>query len=259
MALFGRKKGAGEKEQAADYPVISGMHYMEVLAGIEDRIAARWYLEIGSRTGTSLLPRKCGFVAIDPVFRLKSADFASQSDMLFFRQTSDDFFASGQLSRLGIVPDFAFIDGMHQFEFALRDFINCERAMARNGVICLHDVCPFNGAMTTRDDSYLSRGTAWTGDIWKIVPVLGRYRPDLSVSVLPAARTGLCCVTNLDPGNDSLVRNYERILAEFVPQDLASLGPAHHYAGFSFVQAEAFLSSLGQPNGSGAARFVPRA
>lgn len=245
MALFGRKKRAGEKEQAADYPVISGMQYMDVLAGIETRLAARWYLEIGSRTGTSLMPRKCGFVAIDPVFKLKSADFASLGDMHFFRKTSDDFFAGKHLDRLQIVPDFAFIDGMHRFEFALRDFINCERSMTGSGVICLHDVCPFNGAMTTRDDSYLSRGTAWTGDIWKIVHVLQKYRPDLSVSVLPAVRTGLCCVTKLDPGNDTLTRHYDQILAEFVPQDLASLGPANHYSGFSFVQAEAFLSTIG--------------
>lgn len=245
MALFGAKRRAGEKEQAADYPVISGMHYMDVLAGIEDRLAARWYLEIGSRTGTSLMPRKCGFVAIDPVFKLKSADFASAGDMHFFRKTSDDFFAGRHLERLGIIPDFAFIDGMHQFEFALRDFINCERSMTKSGVICLHDVCPFNGPMTTRDDSYLSRATGWTGDIWKIIPILFRYRPDLAVSVLPAARTGLCCVTNLDPGNDTLLRHYDQILAEFVPLDLAGLGPAYHYSTFTFVQAEAFLSTLG--------------
>ncbi len=245
MALFGTKKRAGEKEQAADYPVISGMHYMDVLAGIEDRLAARWYLEIGSRTGTSLMPRKCGFVAIDPVFKLKSADFATTDDMHFFRKTSDDFFAGKHLEHLGIVPDFAFIDGMHQFEFALRDFINCERSMTKSGVICLHDVCPFNGPMTTRDDTYLSRSTGWTGDIWKVVPILQRYRPDLAVSVLPAPRTGLCCVTNLDPANDILVRHYDQILADFVPQDLASLGPAHHYSTFNFVQAEVFLSTLG--------------
>ncbi len=218
---------------------------MDVLSGIEDRLAARWYLEIGSRTGTSLMPRKCGFVAVDPVFNLRSANFASTGDMHFFRKTSDDFFADRHLEHLGIVPDFAFIDGMHQFEYALRDFINCERSMTTAGVICLHDVCPFNGPMTTRDDTYLSRGTAWTGDIWKIVPILHRYRPDLVVSVLPAARTGLCCVTNLDPGNDNLVRLYDQIVAEFVLQDLVSLGPAHHYSSFNFVQAETFLSTIG--------------
>jgi hypothetical protein len=246
MGLFGRRKSAGEKEQAADYPVIAGMHYMEVLAGIEERLAARWYLEIGSRTGTSLLPRKCGFVAIDPVFRLKSADFASQGDMHFFRQTSDDFFSGNHLKRLEIVPDFAFIDGLHQFEFSLRDFINCERSMSRNGVICLHDVCPFNGAMTTRDDTYLSRGTAWTGDIWKMVHVLRKYRPDLCVSVLPAARTGLCCVANLDPTSDTLTRHYDQILIEYVGLDLATLGARHHYSSFDFVQPGDFLGALGR-------------
>jgi Methyltransferase domain len=244
MSLFGRKKQSLEREQAADYPVISGMHYMDVLAGIEDRIRPEWYLEIGSRTGASLLPRKCGFVAVDPVFQLKSAAFASQGNMHFFRMTSDDFFAANHLESLRITPGLAFIDGMHQFEFALRDFMNCERSMSPDGIICLHDVCPFNGDMTTRDDTYLARGSAWTGDIWKIVHVLQKYRPDLSISVLPAKRMGLCCVRNLDPGNTALSRNYDQILADYTPLDLAKLGHAHHYAAFQFTQAEDFLALL---------------
>ena len=103
------------------------------------------------------MARRCNFVAIDPVFRLKSADFKCAGEMLFFRQTSDDFFASGFLKRNDILPKLAFVDGMHQFEFALRDFINCEKTMDPGGVVCVHDVAPFNGPMTTRDEGNLSR------------------------------------------------------------------------------------------------------
>jgi hypothetical protein len=245
MRIFGRDKYKAERDQSPDYPRIEGKPYLDVLSGIETRLEAKWYLEIGSRTGAALVPRKCGFVAVDPEFQLRSVDFASQGDMHFHRMTSDDFFAGGYLGRLGIVPDFAFIDGLHLIEYALRDFINCERSMQREGVVCLHDVCPFNDEMTTRDVGYLSTGKAWTGDIWKIVPILQRYRPDLSVSVLPARRTGLCCVTNLDPGNDSLSRHYDEILAEFIPQDLTQLGPRHYYGEVELVDPEVFLAKLG--------------
>jgi hypothetical protein len=245
MRIFGSGKRRVERDQAPDYPRIEGMPYLEVLNGIEARLSANWYLEIGSRTGAALIPRKCGFVAVDPVFKLRSPDFASEGDMHFFRMTSDEFFAGGHLGRMEIVPDFAFIDGLHLIEYALRDFINCERAMRKGGFLCLHDVCPFNGEMTTRNVDYLATGKAWTGDIWKIVPILKRYRPDLSVSVVSARRTGLCCVTNLDPANDTLTRRYDEILAEFVPQDLSRLGPRHYYGEVELVDPGAYLATIG--------------
>ena len=38
--------------------------------------------------------------------------------------------------------DFAFIDGMHLFEFALRDFMNLERHCTPQSVIMVHDCYP---------------------------------------------------------------------------------------------------------------------
>ena len=66
-------------------------------------------------------------MAVDPEFAVTADVFNSARQMHFMQQTSDAFFASGFLGKLGIVPDFAFIDGMHLFEFALRDFINVEK------------------------------------------------------------------------------------------------------------------------------------
>ncbi|MEO0931371.1 MAG: class I SAM-dependent methyltransferase [Pseudomonadota bacterium] len=244
MSIFKRRSKKVEAEQDPNYPVVDGMHYLDVLAGIEARKKPELYLEIGSRSGTSLLPRKCSFIAIDPVFKLKSSDFRTEGDMYFFRKTSDDFFASAFLQRNDLVPDLAFIDGMHLFENALKDFMNCEKAMSPDGIICFHDVVPFNGEMTTRDDNYLNIGTAWTGDVWKVVPVLIKYRPDLKIDVLNASRTGLCCVSTLDPENDILSQNFEQIMQEFIQIDLAKDGPDGYFGRIELLDPNKYLETL---------------
>lgn len=53
-----------------------------------------------------------------------------------FQATSDDFFASDFLRRDGIRLGLSFLDGMHLYEFLLRDVMNTEAASDPNGVIC---------------------------------------------------------------------------------------------------------------------------
>lgn len=233
-----------ETEQDPSYPLVNGQRYLEVLARIEEKVKPELYLEIGSRTGKSLLDRKCSFVAIDPVFKLGSPDFSTEGNMFFFRKTSDSFFESGFLETNALVPDWAFIDGLHLFENALKDFMNCEKAMSTDGMIIFHDVVPFNGEMTTREESYLEIGTGWTGDVWKVVPVLKRYRPDLKVDVVNSHRTGLCVVSNLDPNSTVLEENFADIVGEFVPIDLAKEGPGFYFDDIELVSPDDFIASL---------------
>ena len=39
----------------------------------------------------------------------------------------------------------------------------------------------------------------WSGDVWKVVVWLRRHRPDLRITTLDVAPTGLAVVTGLDP------------------------------------------------------------
>lgn len=55
----------------------------------------------------------------------------------------------------------------------------------------------------------------WTGDVWKIVPVLQMYRPDLTLLTLGSYTTGLLLITGLDSANTCLHDNYARILADY--------------------------------------------
>ena len=69
----------------------------------------------------------------------------------FFQMTSDAFFADHDLALFfprGV--DLAFIDGMHRFEFLLRDFINTERRCHARSIVLLHDCLPRNCRMAER-------------------------------------------------------------------------------------------------------------
>ncbi len=110
--------------------------------------------------------------------------------------------------RLGLEPvDLAFIDGMHNAEVALRDFINLETACLENSVILIDDVLPQNIQWTTR-----KRMTqAWTGDIYKLITILKKYRPDLNIKVFDIDIKGLAIITNLSPVSTILKDVYLKI------------------------------------------------
>lgn len=226
------------------FPTLSGAHYQHVISALEQSLNPEWYLEIGSRTGSSLARRHCNFIAIDPEFQLEGDVLNGARSFVFRQETSDDFFASGYLERNEIKPELAFIDGMHLFEFALRDFINLERVMAPGGVICVHDVCPFNRAMTTRDTSYLRHKLPWTGDVWKLVHILRTLRPDLNLSVLNASSTGLAVISGLSPDSKTLSEEYDSLVARYEPATLDDFGVAEVFELFSLDDADAFIQSL---------------
>src|SRR5688500_18371922 len=112
------------------------MWYKEFLPKVFDTIAPTTYLEIGFRRGSSLsLPRARTKIAIDPGFGPETLDF-EVGNCRFFRMPSDDFFKNeNPLEIFGAPMDCAFIDGLHLFEFALRDLIGCEKYSNPNTVI----------------------------------------------------------------------------------------------------------------------------
>jgi methyltransferase family protein len=135
--------------------------------------------------------------------------------------TSDEFFASHHVKSefSGRPLDLAFIDGMHRFEYALRDFINIERYSAPATIVLVHDCYPLDGATSARD-----RVTKfWSGDAWKLIVCLKKYRPDLSVDVLAAPPTGLGVIRRLDRKSTLLQTRLESLYQEFVPLDYSAV------------------------------------
>lgn len=230
-----------------------GDYYISVLKRLSQVRAVKRYLEIGVCTGESFAQITAQrAVGVDPSFRLTHNVAAGKAEVRLFQMPSDAFFAEVDVTAaLGGPADFAFLDGMHQFEYLLRDFYNTERIASPRGLIALHDCLPLSEPMLLRDSQEavrLSRETPydgwWTGDVWKVVAILAKYRPDLRIVCVDAPPTGLVFVSNLDPGNDSLRRDYCRIIDEFAAVPNTAEGLAAFYAGTPLVPTARILSGF---------------
>lgn len=235
-------RGTKAEGDTGPYRRLSGQRYADFLADLHQAMTFDWYLEIGCRQGRTFGPVKSNTIAVDPYFRAEQNIINAKRRLFIFQETSDDFFATGFLKQAGITLGFSFLDGMHLFEFLLRDVINTEAQSSPDGVIALHDCIPFKEAMTTRDLDNLPRGP-WAGDVWKLIPILQEYRPDLKITVLGARPTGLVLLSNLDPKNTVLKRNYDKILARYTAQSFADFGPERFYDSYQTVDPEAYAAA----------------
>ena len=171
------------------YEKANGLEYKSFLGALHEQILFDWYLEVGCRTGESFAPVRSKTIAIDPFFRANINVIGRKPALHVFQTTSDEFFSTDFLARNGIQLSLSFLDGMHLFEYLLRDLIKVEAASGPGAVILMHDCAPRNLRMTTRDLTAI-RG-AWTGDVWKLVPILKTYRDDLTLTMLDCHPTGL--------------------------------------------------------------------
>jgi hypothetical protein len=211
LAQSGQRDAAAQAlhgllDNAPDFPgalqalaqlAFPGPPYREVLRLLHRYLRPRTYLEIGVESGASLeLARESELIlGIDPALRAPPQRVPPQARL--FSMTSDAFFVEHTRSSLlgERRVDLAFIDGMHLFEFALRDFHNVERWCARGSTVVLHDCLPVAAVAALRQ----RRTTFWVGDTWKALEYLLRERSDLSLSVVPCYPSGLVIIRNLNP------------------------------------------------------------
>ncbi|TAL10747.1 MAG: class I SAM-dependent methyltransferase [Chloroflexota bacterium] len=206
------------------------MERHEFLTHLHRLVRPRNYLEIGVQKGKSLALSHVPSIGVDPEFVINRA---LRCDLHLVRSTSDDFFThrdpirhlrSGRNPlrnlargrpmfdhyRGGTRLDLAFVDGMHLFEFALRDFMNVERFADWWSVIVFDDVLPRNVDEAARE----RHTTDWTGDVYKLIPTLARHRPELLAIQVDTQPTGLLVILGADPANHVLRDYYEAIVAE---------------------------------------------
>jgi len=189
------------------------MNYLKALDILHSRLSPSCYVEIGCRQGVSLARARCPALAIDPDFEIHHPLHAPTR---IFKETSDLFFANRDLTALlGGTFDLAFIDGMHKAEFVLRDFINLERHANPGSVIIIDDILPQDMSWTTRERETM----AWTGDVYKIIPLLRRARPDLKIDVFDIDMKGLAAIHGLSPDNRTLSDEIEAHEAFLTSED----------------------------------------
>lgn len=250
-SFFKRIQVSGDRESLPEH---AGPHYRKVLRGLFETGRYATYLEIGTSTGGTLVGATGRVIAVDPDFRLTRNVMPGKTALHAFQTTSDAFFAEEDPIALmnGAPIDYAFLDGMHLFEYLLRDFINTERVCAPDSLIAMHDCLPLNPQMTPREwepkeprrDRYYGW---WTGDVWKILPILAEHRPDLKVACLDCPPTGLVAVSGLDPQSTVLSDHYEDIVAHYMDVTLDTAGIAHLHEHFRPRPAVQALADLGHP------------
>lgn len=206
-----------------DFPGAAGMlaglrfpgpTYRDVLARLHELLRPRAYLEIGVETGATLAFAKSSerVIGVDPdASKLRRELLPPQARV--FHETSDAFFAtSARADVLGERSvELAFIDGMHLFEYALRDFVNVEAWCAPGSTVVLHDCVPLSPLSASRE----RRTKFWVGDVWKVVSILRERRPELRVKIIATAPSGLCVVRGLDPASTVLREQMSEIVEQY--------------------------------------------
>lgn len=190
------------------------MHRLKFLERLHEVLQPSTYLEVGVRKGASLALSQARSVGIDPRHAIE-VKLPTGAELV--TATSDDYFTRGDaLAPFDGRPiDLALIDGMHLFEYALRDYMNIERRSEWWSVVVFDDVLPWDPGQTVRNRTTPS----WTGDVFKIMPVLERHRPDLTCLRVDVAPTGLLIVLGADQSSTTLPDRYADLLSDHVTTD----------------------------------------
>ncbi len=192
--------------------LMPGDSYHEWLVRFHQWLQPATYLEIGVQTGQTLRFAQPPTVAVgvdpNPILQYPLSDTTQM-----FNLESDVFFAQHDLAEvMGHAKlDLAFIDGLHVYDQVLRDFMNVERFSHPGTVVVLHDVRPLDNISSDP----VSHSNFNSGDAWKVMAALRRYRPDLTCFTIPTAPTGLGIITNLDSENTVLKEHYNEIISTY--------------------------------------------
>jgi hypothetical protein len=194
--------------------------WLGVLRGVYATIAPECVVEIGEFAGESLalLQPPSFAIGVGSNVRIPSPP-ATETHV--FAEPSDAVFAGQRLrALLGTrALSVGFINGAGLFEKALRDFIALEALGDRHSLIIINGTVPLDEATQAR-----TRETEFhTGDVWKTVPCLKQYRPELRILTVAAAPSGLTLVSGLDPVSPVLDRSYDEAVARFADVRFSSI------------------------------------
>lgn len=182
--------------------------YLDLMDELHRELQPDFYLEIGVRIGNSLSLARGAAIGIDPEPDVPIGKLGNQAEII--ELGSDEYFRTIDPSSARR-PDMAFIDGMHLFEFALRDFMNIELISNPNSLAVIDDIFPSHPKQATRE----RQTRVWTGDVWKLHEILVEFRPDLKLIPVDTQPTGLLLIAAMDSKNTVLWDNYDSIVERY--------------------------------------------
>ena len=187
------------------------MNRIKLIKYILSKKQSKNYLEIGVFSGHTFFKIKTTFkIAVDPEFQFgffrkltKTIINPYNRFNKYFSKTSDRFFSEDAASVFEFKKiDVVLIDGMHEYNFALRDVENSLKYLDEDGIIIMHDCNAVTEDTSSSFEEWKSKGMigSWNGDLWKTIMHLRSLRNDINVFVLDCDH-GLGIVTKRKPEN----------------------------------------------------------
>ena len=190
-----------DRHTAAMHEIVASMrfpgpNYYEVLRWLHEHLKPATYLEIGVFRGNSLKLAVPPTIAlgidpspvVDDLWPAQTHVLGITSNQFFVRHTLQEFFGVNYFS-------LAFVDGLHQFEQAIDDIFHLELYAQPESIIVIHDTIPLDEKTSSRQRNTMFH----TGDIWKVIPFLKHYRPDLELVTIRTGPSGLTLIRQLNP------------------------------------------------------------
>lgn len=167
----------------------------QLIQDIINRKKFTTYLEIGVFAGGVFFPVKAKRkIAVDPEFTFgkfkrtkKILKNLSNLNASYYEMPSDDFFRDHASRLFQNKPiDLCLVDGMHEYQYALRDVENTLNFLQQDGVIIMHDCNPSSAAEAISFEEWKRNNYSgnWNGDVWKTILHLRSLRKDICVFVL---------------------------------------------------------------------------
>lgn len=130
-------------------PVINGklsLNHLEFIEFFVRLIKPKNFLELGVQFGENinniihLIPEQ--YYGVD-LCTNENIDFLIKNkNLIFFNQSTDDFFKELDEKNINLKLDMAFIDACHTHDASYKDFLNIRKHMNEDGFIFFHDCYP---------------------------------------------------------------------------------------------------------------------
>lgn len=177
------------KNQAvSSVSAIKKTHTVDLIQKLIAYTGAKSYLEIGVWKGNTFLnieiPHK---TAVDPDFKFDTKLYA-QKNTYFFDCTSNDFFqqikfVGKEIYNEDMKYDIVFLDGFHQYEQTIIDFINTLAYSKSSTIWIIDDTVPSDpySSLAEKNKCYQYRRLAglksgdWHGDVYKCIFTIHDY------------------------------------------------------------------------------------